>query len=59
MDIFITAWALDSYLDLKHAHVLTDQEYKTVIRPDVMLLKTYPQSANETANGNVCRSVFV
>lgn len=43
MDIVITAWALDSYLDLKHTNVFTDQEYKTVIRPDVMLLKTYPQ----------------
>jgi hypothetical protein len=43
MDIVITAWALDSYLDLKHTHVFTDPEYKGTIRPDVMLLKTYPQ----------------
>ena len=42
MDIVITAWALDSYLDLKHAHVFTDQEYKGTIRPYVMLLKTFP-----------------
>ena len=42
MDIVITAWALDSYLNLKHAHVFTDQEYKGTIRPDVMLLKTFP-----------------
>ncbi len=45
MDIVITAWALDSYLNLKHTHVFTDQEYKTVIRADVTLLKTYPQDA--------------
>lgn len=45
MDIVITAWALDSYLDLKHTHVFTDPEYKGTIRPDVMLLKKYPQDA--------------
>lgn len=42
MDIVVTAWALDSYLNLKHTHVFTDQEYKGMIRPDVELLKTYP-----------------
>lgn len=43
MDIVITAWALDSYLELKHSHAFTDSEYKVTIRPDVILLKTYPQ----------------
>ena len=42
MEIVITSWALDSYLDLKHRQVFTDQEYKTKIRPDVLLLKNYP-----------------
>ena len=42
MNIVITAWALDSYLDIKHAHVFIDQEYKGTIRPDVMLLQTFP-----------------
>lgn len=42
MDIVITAWALDSYLDLKHVCVFTNQEYKGTIRPDVELLKIYP-----------------
>lgn len=37
-DIIITEWALDSYLNLKHANVFTDQEYWTVLRPDVELL---------------------
>lgn len=43
MEIVITAWALDSYLDLKHSHVFSNQEYKVTIRPDVLLLKTYPE----------------
>lgn len=38
--IVITEWALDSYLNLKHAHVFTDPEYWTVLRPDVELLRT-------------------
>jgi len=33
--VIITEWALDSYLTLKHAQTFTDQEYWTVIRPDV------------------------
>lgn len=39
MDIVITEWALDSYLNLKHANTFTDAEYKNTIRPDVELLK--------------------
>ena len=42
MQIVLTAWALDSYLDLKHRGVFTAQEYKQVIRPDVLLLKKFP-----------------
>lgn len=42
MEIIITAWALDSYLELKHQGVFSSQEYKGVIRPDVLLLKGYP-----------------
>ncbi len=42
MDIIITQWALDSYLDLKHISSISDQDYKTIIRPDVLLLKSYP-----------------
>ena len=42
MDIVLTAWALDSYLDLKHRGVFTSQEYKGTIRPDVLVLKNYP-----------------
>lgn len=42
MEIILTAWALDSYLELKHTKVFTVQEYKGTIRPDVLLLKSYP-----------------
>lgn len=42
MEIFITQWALDSYLDLKYEHVFSKQEYHEIIRPDVFLLKSFP-----------------
>lgn len=42
MEIIITQWALDSYLNLVSQNVFTRQEYLTMIRPDVMLLKEYP-----------------
>jgi hypothetical protein len=43
VEIVLTAWALDSYLDLKHANVFSASDYKTTIRPDVLLLKKYPK----------------
>lgn len=43
MDIIITQWALDSYLDLViHHQVMTRRDYWYDIRPDVMRLKNYP-----------------
>lgn len=43
MKIIITEWALNSYLDLKgKQHAFSDTEYKQIIRPDVLLLKQYP-----------------
>lgn len=42
MNVFITDWALQSYLDLKHGHVFSRQEYTTRIRPDVELLRVFP-----------------
>ncbi len=44
MEIIITAWALDSYLELKHKNEFSDTDYKGTIRPDVLLLKNYPSS---------------
>lgn len=48
MKIIITQWALDSYLDLVSQKVFSRQEYLTVIRPDVMLLKKYPNDPKFT-----------
>lgn len=39
LDIVITEWALQSYLDLKAQGAFTTAEYKQQIRPDVELLK--------------------
>lgn len=44
VDIVITAWALDSYLELKHKNQFSEDDYKKTIRPDVMLLKSFPAS---------------
>ena len=46
MDVIITEWALDSYLDLKHKNVFTREEYKTVLRPDAELLREWPELVN-------------
>lgn len=43
MKIVITAWALDSYLDLKHRSAFSPEESKTTIRPDVLRLKNFPK----------------
>lgn len=42
MEIVITDWALQSYLGLKG--VFTEEEYKSALRPDAELLKTYPDN---------------
>ena len=42
MEIVITQWALDSYLDIKHRKIINPHDYKSVVRPDVLLLTTYP-----------------
>lgn len=44
MDIIITQWALDSYLNLTAKRVFTQNEYQQAIRPDALLLKTYPNN---------------
>lgn len=48
MEIIITQWALDSYLEMKHDNTFTDQEYKQEIRPDVLLLMKYPNDPKFT-----------
>ena len=42
MDIIITEWALNSYLELKQERVFSDEEYRILLRPDVLRLKSYP-----------------
>ena len=42
MEIVITAWALNSYLELKHRNIFSPEEYKQTLRPDVLLLRGYP-----------------
>lgn len=41
MEIVITEWALQSYLDLKN--VFTSEEYHKTLRPDAELLRDYPK----------------
>jgi hypothetical protein len=43
MEIIITVWALDSYLELRYSQVFSASEYREIIRPDVLRLKSYPQ----------------
>ena len=44
MEIVITQWALDAYLDLKHKGIFSRREFESKIKPDVSLLKYYPQA---------------
>jgi hypothetical protein len=42
VDVVITEWALQSYLDLRARAVFTNAEYRGTIRPDVERLKAEP-----------------
>jgi hypothetical protein len=42
VNIIITQWALDAYLELKHAHVFSESYYQEQLRPDALALKNYP-----------------
>ena len=44
MEIIITSWALNSYLEMKRNRVFSKAEYKGTIRPDALLLKQYPNN---------------
>lgn len=43
MDIVITQWALDAFLDLRSLSVFTEEEYWGKLREDALLLKSYPK----------------
>lgn len=45
MDIIITQWALDAYLDTKHKNVFSNGYYTSVLRPNVEKLKNYPHDS--------------
>ena len=52
MDVVITEWALQSYVELKYQRVFTKQEYQTVLRPDAELLKDgFPSPHAKLQNG--------
>ena len=40
MEVIITEWGLQSYIDLKAKGVFTANEYRNILRPDAELLKT-------------------
>ena len=40
MEVIITEWALQSYLDLKAKGIFTEHDYRETLRPDAELLKT-------------------
>lgn len=53
MEVIITEWGLQSYIDLKSMGIFTDQDYKTHLRPDAELLKTDdPFDPNHPKFGN-------
>jgi hypothetical protein len=67
IEIIITQWALDSYLDLKHDKQFSSKDYKETIRPDVLLLLEFPNHvkfgnskfwSQATIDGNVLPSGF-
>jgi hypothetical protein len=45
MQIVITDWALDSYLDLLQGGAFSRAEYWSILRPDVERLRSYPDDA--------------
>ncbi len=43
MDVVITNWALQTYLDLKHRNAFTENDYLKIFRPDTERLKVFPK----------------
>jgi hypothetical protein len=44
MEVIITEWAKQSYLDHRNSQTFTRDEYKNSLRPDAELLKIYPNN---------------
>lgn len=45
MEIVVTDWALQSYLELNH--LFSEKEYREILRPDMAKLKVKIQLINE------------
>jgi hypothetical protein len=45
LEIVLTEWALQSYLELRHKQAFTDTEYWSTLRPDVERLRSFPDDA--------------
>lgn len=53
MEVIITEWALQSYIDLKAKAAFSDTDYSNTLRPDTELLKTDdPFDPNHPKFGN-------
>jgi hypothetical protein len=50
MEIVITEWALDSYIQLLSIKAFTKAEYRETIRPDVKRLKIFPNDTKFNSN---------
>lgn len=42
MEIIVTSWALDSYLELRDKKAFSPSEYREILRPDALKLLSYP-----------------
>jgi hypothetical protein len=42
MEVIVTEWGLQSYIKLKGKVVFSDNDYRSILRPDAELLKGYP-----------------
>ena len=48
MDVIITEWGLQAYLNLVGGGIITQYDYWDILRPDVEKLKQFPQLQNFT-----------
>ncbi len=44
MNVYLTRWAVDSYLALRHTNVFTREFYWQTLRSDIELLAAYPDN---------------
>jgi hypothetical protein len=56
MEVIITEWGLQSYIDAKARGVFSVTDYRTILKPDVLLLKTEDPFA--TSYSRFCNGKF-